>query len=46
MGLGGVVVLEVNEKAKQGGGDVSEHDYTNNLPSRNNKMNVCGYVTE
>ena len=45
MGLGGVVVLGECEKAKQGGGDVSEHDYTNNLPSIN-KMNVCGYVME
>ena len=43
MGLGDVAVIR--EKAKQGGGDVSEHDYTNNLPS-NNKMNVCGYVME
>ena len=31
MGLGDVVVIR--EKAKQGGGDVSEHDYTKNLPS-------------
>ena len=33
----------MSEKAKQGGGDVSEHDYTNNLPSIN-KMNVCMWV--
>ena len=34
----------MSEKAKQGGGDVSEHDYTNNVPSNN--MNVCGYVCD
>ena len=42
MGIGGTIFLS---KKKSKGGDVSEHDFSNNLHS-NNKMNVCGYVME